>query len=100
MFITDDMCFRLKEKYGTPLYVYSEEILREKCRDMKNLLPNKNVKVNYSAKANTNLELLKIIREEGLDVDAMSPGEIYIELMAGFKPEQIFLSAITYRLKK
>ena len=90
MFITDDMCFRLKEKYGTPLYVYSEEILREKCRDMKNLLPNKNVKVNYSAKANTNLELLKIIREEGLDVDAMSPGEIYIELMAGFKPEQIF----------
>jgi diaminopimelate decarboxylase len=90
MFLTHDMCFRLKEKYGTPLYVYSEEILRERCRDIKNLLPDKNVRINYSAKANTNLELLKIIREEGLDVDAMSPGEIYIELMAGFKPEQIF----------
>lgn len=90
MFITDDLCFKLKEKYGTPLYVYSEAILRERCRDIKDLLPNKNVKINYSAKANTNLELLKIIKDEGLDVDAMSPGEIYIEQMAGFKPEQIF----------
>lgn len=90
MFLTDDMCFRLQEKYGTPLYVYSETILREKCRDMKNLLPNKRFRVNYSAKANTNLEILRIVREEGLDVDAMSPGEIYIEQMAGFKPEQIF----------
>jgi len=90
MFISNDMCFKLKEKYGTPLYVYSEEILRERCRDMKNLLSNRNVRINYSAKANTNLEILKIVREEGLDVDAMSPGEIYIEMMAGFGPEQIF----------
>lgn len=90
MFISNDMCFNLKEKYGTPLYVYSEEILRERCRDMKNLLSNRNVRINYSAKANTNLEILKIVREEGLDVDAMSPGEIYIEMMAGFGPEQIF----------
>ena len=89
MFISNDMCFKLKEKYGTPLYVYSEEILRERCRDMKNLLSNRNVRINYSAKANTNLEILKIVREEGLDVDAMSPGEIYIEMMAGFGPEQI-----------
>lgn len=90
MFLTNEMCFMLKEKYGTPLYVYSEEILREKCRDMKNLVPGRNIRVNYSAKANTNLEILRIVREEGLDVDAMSPGEIYIEIMAGFEPGQIF----------
>ncbi len=90
MFISEEMCFKLKEKYGTPLYVYSETILRQRCRDIKKLLPNKNVRINYSAKANTNLELLKIIKDEALDVDAMSPGEIYIEQLAGFKPEQIF----------
>ena len=33
---------------------------------------------NYSTKANANLELLRIIREEGLHADAMSPGEIYV----------------------
>ena len=90
MFISNETIFKLIEKYGTPLYVYSESILRERCREMKNLLPNKNFRVNYSAKANTNLEILKIIREEGLDVDAMSPGEIYIEQLAGFDSKQIF----------
>jgi diaminopimelate decarboxylase len=36
------------------------------------------------------LELLKIIREEGLHADAMSPGEIHVLLAAGFRPDQIF----------
>lgn len=90
MFLSNDTVFELKEKYGTPLYVYSESILRERCREVKSLLPNKNFRVNYSAKANTNLEILKIIRDEGLDVDAMSPGEIYIEQLAGFESNQIF----------
>jgi diaminopimelate decarboxylase len=56
---------------------------------MKALIPYPNFKVNYSAKANTNLHLLKIARDEGLMVDAMSPGEIHIELKAGFKPNEI-----------
>ncbi|MGI6049502.1 MAG: diaminopimelate decarboxylase [Acetivibrionales bacterium] len=85
-----DLIIKLAEKYGTPLYVYSEAVLRERCREMKNLLPGENVRINYSAKANTNLDLLKIIKDEGLDVDAMSPGEIYIEQLAGFENDRIF----------
>ena len=80
---------QLTEKYGTPLYVYNENILRERCRDMKGLISYKNFAVNYSPKANGNLELIKIIRSEGLRVDAMSPGEIYVNMLAGFKPEEI-----------
>ncbi len=33
--------------------------------------------------------MLKIAKEEGLNADAMSPGEIYVEELAGFKPEDI-----------
>jgi len=80
----------LIEKYGSPLYVYNENILRERCRDLKGLLTYEKFIVNYSPKANSNLELLKIINSEGLHVDAMSPGEIYVNLMAGFRPDQIF----------
>lgn len=80
----------LVEKYGSPLYVYNERILRQRCREMKNLLTYPHFTVSYSAKANSNLRLLEIIREEGLNVDAMSPGEIFVQLKAGFKPEQIF----------
>jgi diaminopimelate decarboxylase len=80
----------LAEEFGTPLYVYNENILRERCREMKSLVNYKNFAVNYSAKANSSLELLKIVNDEGLMVDAMSPGEIYVNLKAGFAPENIF----------
>lgn len=79
----------LIQKYGSPLYVYNESILRSRCRELKNLVSYPNFSVNYSVKANGNLSILKIAFEEGLNVDAMSPGEIYVEEMAGFKPEQI-----------
>ena len=80
----------LAEDYGTPLYVYNERILRERCHELKNLVDYKNFFVNYSPKANSNLEILRIVREEGFWTDAMSPGEIYVNLKAGFKPEHIF----------
>jgi len=79
----------LTENYGTPLYVYNENILRSRCRDLKGLISYSNFTVNFSPKANGNLELLKIVRSEGLNVDAMSPGEIYVNMLAGYKPEEI-----------
>ncbi|MBN1413512.1 MAG: diaminopimelate decarboxylase [Bacteroidales bacterium] len=82
--------FQLSEKFGTPLYIYNENILRKRCRDMKGLISYPKFTVNYSPKANSNIELLKIIRDEGLRIDAMSPGEIYINLLAGYRAEDIF----------
>lgn len=79
----------LIRKYGSPLYVYEEEVLRERCREVRTLLALKTYHPQYSAKANSNIELLKIIREEGLDVDAMSPGEVVQEQAAGFEADQI-----------
>ncbi len=80
----------LAEEFGTPLYVYNENILRKQCRDLKGLISYDKFVVNYSPKANSNLELLKIIRDEGLRVDAMSPGEILVNLKAGYQPGEIF----------
>jgi diaminopimelate decarboxylase len=80
----------LIEEFGSPLYVYNEKILRQRCREMADLISYPNFKSNYSIKANSNLEILKIVRDEGLYADAMSPGEIYILMLAGFKAEEIF----------
>lgn len=80
----------LAQQYGTPLYVYNESILRQRCQDLKNLVTYPNFVVDYSAKANSNVAFLQIVKSEGLEVDAMSPGEIHVELMAGFEPKEIF----------
>ncbi len=79
----------LMEKFGSPLYVYNEAVLRERCRDLVGVCKTKGLHINYSAKANANPHLLKIIREEGCLVDAMSPGELYLDLKAGYKPDEI-----------
>lgn len=80
----------LAKLYGTPLYVYNERILRKQCRNLKDMVTYPEFVVDYSAKANSSLALLQIVKSEGLEVDAMSPGEILVERMAGFSPKEIF----------
>jgi diaminopimelate decarboxylase len=74
----------LVAEYGSPLYVYNEDILRTRCREMKNLVDLPGFAVCFSTKANGNPHLLRIIHEEGLLADAMSPGELAALQMAGF----------------
>ncbi len=79
----------LAATYGTPLYVYNENILRTRCQELNALSSLEGFCVNYSAKANTNLELLKIIQQENCVVDAMSPGELFMNKKAGFTKDSI-----------
>ncbi|MDE7063906.1 MAG: diaminopimelate decarboxylase, partial [Desulfovibrionaceae bacterium] len=79
----------LAERFGTPLYVYNENILRQRCRELRGLSAHPGFRVNYSAKANTNLTLLSIVHDEGCVVDAMSPGELHMNRLAGFAPKDI-----------
>ena len=88
-FFGDCSPLELIAAYGSPLYVYSERVLRERCRELVRLSSHPGFRVNYSAKANTNPALLRIIREEGCLVDAMSPGELHLNRMAGFLNEEI-----------
>ena len=85
----------LLKKYGSPLYLYDYEILKDRCNEMyefKNNLENKinkKVTMHYSPKANTNPAILKVVKETGLCVDSMSPFELYISKKCGFTKDQI-----------
>ncbi len=84
-----DPC-RLVKDFGSPLYVYNERVFRSRIREIRSMVSYPHFGVHLSVKANNNLTLLKIAKEEGITVDAMSPGEIYVEEKAGFLPEDIF----------
>lgn len=79
----------LVQKFGSPLYVYNETILRERCREVRSLCSVPGFTACYSTKANGNPHLLRIIREEGFAADAMSPGEVAMLKRAGFAKEDI-----------
>ena len=77
-------------QYGTPLYVYNEEILRQHMKTVAGVITKYPYRANYSMKANSNLSILKMALEEGLNADAMSMGEMILLLKAGFPTDRIF----------
>jgi len=94
--VTDEMNFykglnpgQLLKEFGSPLYVYNESILRDRCREMLNLVDYNEFTVSFSSKANSNLAVLEVVQSEGLKIDAMSPGEALIGFKAGFRSEDI-----------
>lgn len=80
----------IAKEFGTPLYVYNEDILRNRLSNVANVITKYPYKANYSMKANSNLTILKIAHEEGVNCDAMSEGEIRLLLEAGFSTDEIF----------
>jgi diaminopimelate decarboxylase len=79
----------LQKKYGTPIYVFVEEDIRQRLRTFKNAFDYQKFRPQYACKCNSNLEVLRIVREEGFEFDASSIGEIILGLLADFEPEQI-----------
>lgn len=83
----------LAKKYGTPLYVMDEELIRKNCRTYKQALDkyyNGNGLVLYANKAFCSMYMCKIIAEEGLGADVVSGGELYTAVKAGFPMEKVF----------
>ena len=89
MFVSEKLAYEVTRDYGSPVYIYSEEILRNSCRELLAGTEGR-LAPSFSVKANTNIELLKIIREEGITADAMSAGEVFLCEQAGYRPDEIF----------
>jgi diaminopimelate decarboxylase len=89
----------LAEKFDTPLYVISEKRIRHNYQRLDNALKQnyEKVKIFYAAKANSNLAVLKILENEGANIDAVSPGEVFIALTSGFTPDRILFTGTSVR---
>lgn len=87
-------CESLADEHGTPLYVVNESRMRENIRRVLGEFSKlyERVRLHYACKANSNLAVLAIARQEGCFIDAVSAGEIYLALKAGFKPEEILFT--------
>lgn len=83
----------MAKKYGTPLYLYDEDRIRERCRVYKNGLSEAfgdGYRVLYASKAASFKRLYEIMKDEGVGIDVVSPGEIKTALCAGFPMERAY----------
>ncbi|QZY56265.1 diaminopimelate decarboxylase [Crassaminicella profunda] len=81
----------LAKKYGTPLYVMSEDYICERCKEVRKDFLGKyeNTRAVYASKAFLTLEMCRIIEREGLGIDVVSGGELYTAIKAGFPMEKV-----------
>ncbi|MBN2347755.1 MAG: diaminopimelate decarboxylase [Bacteroidales bacterium] len=79
----------LCEKYGAPIYVYETAKMQSQYKRMMKAFKGVNVKVNYACKALTNINVLKLFKNLGAGLDAVSIQEVKLGLLAGFNPQDI-----------
>ncbi len=82
----------LAAKYGTPLYVMDEDLIREHCRSFKESMDRYyggEGLVCYASKAFCCKAMCKIMLEEGMGLDVVSEGELYTALSVGFPADRI-----------
>jgi diaminopimelate decarboxylase len=85
-------------KIGTPFYLYSHATLKRHFQAFRTAFAGVDNLICYSAKANTNLAVLKLFADLGCGLDIVSGGELYRGLNAGFPANRIVYSGVGKRV--
>jgi diaminopimelate decarboxylase len=80
----------LARSHGTPLYVYDEATVRDRCRAFTSAMGDRG-EVLYSAKAFASPGFLRVVASEGLGLDVVSAGELSLALAAGYRGDRLYL---------
>lgn len=92
-FLTPSQVRNLAKEYGTPIFVYSQAELERKCEEALAFPNAYGLTLRYAMKANPNANILKIMRNKGIQIDASSGYEVHRALLAGFTPQEIQLTS-------
>jgi len=84
----------LAEKFGTPLYVYSKKTILEHFYKIKKAFSQVNPLICYSAKANSNLSILKLLVKNGAGLDIVSGGELFKAKIVKCSPKKIVYASV------
>jgi len=90
--INHEVFEKIAKKFGTPVYVYEEEKIRNQLHFLDQSISYKPRMIFYAMKANSNPHILNIFKTENVGIDAVSPGEIALALKVGFSPSNILFT--------
>ncbi len=84
----------LARQFGTPLYVTSEDRIRENFNRLSGALTAHypKIRVLYAAKANGNLAVFRTLASMGAGADVFSAGEVALALASGMRPESLLFN--------
>ncbi len=85
------------ERYGSPLYVFSEKRIADNTRELRRAVESVHprVKLCYASKANSNMAVLQTVMRAGGDIEVNSGGELHKAMKIGFRPDQIVFNGVS-----
>ena len=84
----------LAEKFGTPLYVYSQHTLTDHFQKLDAALAPLDHLVCFAMKANSNLSVLRALANLGGGFDIVSGGELQRVIAAGGDPRKCVFAGV------
>jgi diaminopimelate decarboxylase len=81
---------RLVEEFGSPLYVYDAETIRQRYQRLDAAFSGLDRRIKYACKALTNINILRYIKSLGAGLDTVSVHEVLLGIRAGFDTADIF----------
>jgi len=84
----------LVREFNSPLFVFSEKRILDNIKRLKLAADavDRPIKFCYASKANSNMAILKVVLDSGIDIEVNSGGELFKALRVGFRPEQIIFN--------
>lgn len=82
----------IAKQYGTPVYVYDAEKIIAQYNKLKNAFAGNNLQIKYALKALNNINILKLLKQQGAGLDAVSIYEVQLGLRAGFSATEILFT--------
>lgn len=88
-----NLLLAIAEQYGCPTYVYDGNKIESQFERLENAFKGvKKLKINYAAKALTNISILKLLKNKGSGLDTVSLEEVLLGLEAGFSADDIMFT--------
>ncbi len=97
LFAEDVSVKELVREFDTPLYIYSAKTLRRHFEAFDSAFAGIRHLTCYSVKSNSNICVLKLLKEMGSGMDIVSGGELFRALKAGIDPQKIVYSGVGKR---
>jgi diaminopimelate decarboxylase len=90
--VSPSVIARVAAEFGTPVYLYDEQTVVEKCQNILAMPQAFGLEPSYAMKANSNRALLQLIAGQGFNIDASSFNEVKRAHAAGIALERIMLT--------
>ena len=94
LYLNDVKVEKILKGKQTPIYIYSVDQIKKNIKEIQTSFKKAQPLICFAIKANSNINILKVLKKKNIGADVVSIGELKLALKAGIKPNKIVFSGV------